>query len=143
MILKYAKLADTAHDPVRFYNSDACWDLHAHGYYTVKSYSHTTITTDIRIDIPYGYCGMIMSRSGLAANKGLFVLNAPGIIDAGYDGAIKIIIANMTDTPAAINDGDRIAQLFISPVEQHYLLRDDTLQIFSDRGSGGLGSTGY
>lgn len=141
MILKYAKLADTAHDPVRFYNSDACWDLHAHGYHTVRNYA--TITTGLRIEIPYGYCGMIMSRSGLAANKGVFVLNAPGIIDAGYDGEIKIILGNMKEAPIAINDGDRIAQLFISPVEQHYMLRDDTLQIFSDRGSGGLGSTGY
>ena len=141
MILMYGKLADTAHDPVRFYNSDACWDLHAHNYHTVRNYA--TITTGLRIEIPYGYCGMIMSRSGLAANKGLFVLNAPGIIDAGYDGEIKIILGNMNDTPVAINDGDRIAQLFISPVGQHYLLRDDTLQIFSDRGSGGLGSTGY
>lgn len=141
MILKYAKLSDTAHDPVRFYNSDACWDLHAHGYHTVRNYA--TITTGLRIEIPYGYCGMIMSRSGLAANKGVFVLNAPGIIDAGYDGEIKIILGNMKEAPAAINDGDRVAQLFISPVEQHYMLRDDTLQIFSDRGSGGLGSTGY
>lgn len=143
MLLKYAKIEDTAHDPARQYNSDACWDLASHGDHMVPSGKWTVIPTGLKIDIPYGYCGMIMSRSGHAARYGVFVLNAPGMIDSGYAGEIKIVLANLSDADWEIEDGERIAQLFLTPVEQHYLLRDDTVEILSDRGSGGFGSTGY
>ena len=141
MLLKYAKIQDSAHDPIRQYNSDACWDLAAHGDHMVSDW--TIIPTGLKVDIPYGYCGLIMSRSGLAAKDGVFVLNAPGVIDAGYAGEIKVVLGNLSKTAWEIQDGERIAQLFIAPVEQHYLIRDDTVEILSDRGSGGFGSTGY
>jgi len=141
MLIKYAKIEDTAHDPIRAYNSDACWDLSAHGDHMVSDWA--IIPTGLKIDLPYGYCGLIMSRSGLAAKDGVFVLNAPGVIDSGYTGEIKVILGNLSNTNWEIQDGERIAQLFIAPVEQHYLLRDDTMRVFSMRGEGGFGSTGY
>jgi dUTP pyrophosphatase len=141
MLLKYAKIYASAHDPVRAYNSDACWDLAAHGDHMVGRWN--TIPTGLKFDIPHGYCGLIMSRSGLAAKDGVFVLNAPGVIDAGYAGEIQVVLGNLSDNIWEIQDGERIAQLFIAPVEQHYLLRDDTIEIFSMRGEGGFGSTGY
>jgi dUTP pyrophosphatase len=141
MLIKYAKTDESVHDPLRVYNSDACWDLSAHGDHMVSTWS--IIPTGLRIDIPHGYCGLIMSRSGLAARDGVFVLNAPGVIDAGYSGEIKVVLGNLSNINWEIQDGERIAQLFIAPVEQHYLIRDDTVEILSDRGSGGFGSTGY
>ncbi len=143
MIIKYKKISESAHDPYRVYNSDACWDLCAHGNFPVLAGKWATIPTGLIIDIPNDYCGLIMSRSGLAAKTGMFVLNAPGVIDAGYAGELNIIVANMSDENWGITDGQRIAQLFIAPVEQHHLSRDDSMIIHSMRGSNGFGSTGY
>ena len=92
--------------------------------------------------IPEGYAGFVKARSGRAAREGLGVLNAPGLVDSGYRGEIKIIAVNLDPTTLVeIERGDRIAQMVILRVERAELEVVDTLPE-SERGEGGHGSTG-
>lgn len=126
--------------PLRLHGSDAAWDLCALEETVVPAKGWTIVHTGLRIGIPKGYAGFVLSRSGLAT-RGVFVLNSPGLIDAGYSGEIKIILANMMDLNAyTVNAGDRIAQLMIVPVEDVTLLPG--MVWGGERGENGLGSTG-
>jgi dUTP pyrophosphatase len=99
------------------------------------------IDTGIALEIPSGFFGMVCSRSGLAAQHGLAVLNSPGIIDSDYRGAIKCILINHSGVPFIIGDGMRIAQLII--VQSHDISWTRTEDIAkSERGTNGIGSTG-
>jgi dUTP pyrophosphatase len=84
-----------------------------------------------------------MSRSGLASSHGVFVLNAPGIIDAEYAGQIKVVLANMDDDNYLIERGDKIAQFTMLPLMQVNMLRGDNMIWSGTRGGEGFGSTGY
>lgn len=141
MIINWTRVSPTAREPIKYYNEDACWDLCSNGEHMVTKYA--TIPTGLSIDIPYGYCGMIMSRSGLAANYGLFVLNAPGIIDAGYSGEIKVVLGNMSDRAWEIEHGERVAQIMFVPLDTIHLEHKVNMTINSERGKLGFGSTGY
>ncbi len=96
----------------------------------------------IALAIPEGYAGFVLPRSGLAMNHGVTCLNAPGLIDAGYRGEVRVILVN-TDpsTPYVVEPGDRVAQLVIQRVEQAAFRRVALLDATS-RGEGGFGSTG-
>jgi dUTP pyrophosphatase len=96
----------------------------------------------IAIAIPDGYAGFVLPRSGLAANHGVTCLNAPGLIDAGYRGEVRVVLVNTDPTSSfLVEPGDRIAQLVIQRIEHVTFRRDDELESTS-RGSGGFGSTG-
>ncbi|WGH86872.1 dUTP diphosphatase [Auritidibacter ignavus] len=99
-------------------------------------------STGIAIALPEGFVGLVHPRSGLAAKKGLSIVNAPGTIDAGYRGELKVALIN-TDphTEIVLNRGDRIAQLVIQPVYQACFQVVDKLPE-SVRGQQGFGSTG-
>jgi dUTP pyrophosphatase len=100
------------------------------------------LPTGIAIALPAGYAGFVHPRSGLAIRAGLGLVNAPGTIDAGYRGEIKVIVINHDrDNPIELRQGDRIAQLVIQRVEQ---ARFETVEELPDsvRGTGGHGSTG-
>jgi dUTP pyrophosphatase len=84
-----------------------------------------------------------MSRSGLASKHGIFVLNAPGIIDAEYSGEIKIVMGNMSDKNYLVERGDKIAQFTMFPLMQLNLLRGDDMVWSGTRGARGFGSSGY
>jgi len=99
------------------------------------------ISTGIHVEIPKGYEGQVRSRSGLAAKQGVFVLNSPGTIDSDYRGEIKVILQNLGVEAFFIEQGDRIAQLVFSPVEQFNFEKVFKLKE-TERGSGGFGSTG-
>lgn len=142
MIIQYKKLHADAHDPYKKHETDFCWDLCALGDHVV--YTYATIPTGLQIEIPQEHYGMILSRSGLAKDYGAFVLNAPGIIDAGYTGEVQIVLGNIEpDSAVSIHDGERIAQIAILPYKTTYMSRNDTLMFYSTRGSKGFGSTGY
>lgn len=141
MIINWTRISDTAREPIKYYNEDACWDLCVDGDHIIGRY--TTVPTGLSIDIPYGYCGMIMSRSGLASNYGLFVLNAPGIIDAGYAGEIKIVMGNMNDHLVEVEHGERIAQIMFVPLDTIHMQHKLNMTVNSERGKMGFGSTGY
>lgn len=97
--------------------------------------------TGIAIALPIGYAGFVLPRSGLALKHGISVVNAPGLIDSGYRGELKVVLLN-TDptTPYAVSRGDRIAQLVVQKVEQVVWREVDALDSF-DRG-GGFGHSG-
>jgi dUTP diphosphatase len=100
------------------------------------------VPTGISIALPEGYVGLVHPRSGLAARLGLSIVNAPGTVDAGYRGEVKVLLVNLDPvTPAHLTRGDRIAQLVVQRVEQARFVEVDRLP-GSARGAGGYGSTG-
>jgi len=101
------------------------------------------VGTGVRIALPDGYAAFVVPRSGLAAKHGITVVNAPGTVDAGYRGEIKVTLLN-TDLHATyeVAVGDRIAQLIVLPVPRARFVPVDELA-GSVRGEGGFGSTGY
>lgn len=99
------------------------------------------VPTGLFFEIPFGYEIQVRPRSGLAAKNGVTVLNTPGTIDSDYRGEVKVILINLGTEDFTINNGDRIAQIIISPVTQAAF---EKVEILSEtqRGSGGFGSTG-
>lgn len=108
----------------------------------VDSGERALIGTGLKLEIPEGYEGQIRTRSGLALDSGLIVLNSPGTIDADYRGEIKVILANVSGKPAIINPGQRIAQIVFAKVERAEFV--DSWEGLSEttRGLNGFGSTG-
>ena len=102
------------------------------------SYAHPGVA----LALPEGYVGLVHPRSGLAARHGLSIVNAPGTIDAGYRGEIKVCLVNLDPaTPIVLHRGDRIAQLVVQRFERAAFVEVDSLDE-SVRGDGGYGSTG-
>ena len=100
------------------------------------------VRTGIAIELPEGHAGLVVPRSGLAAKHGISVVNAPGLIDHGYRGEVRVLLLN-TDREAAfeIAAGERIAQLVVMPVAAPDVVEADELTLTA-RGDGGFGSTG-
>ena len=120
---------------------DAGLDIRANENMTIRAYGWEVIGTGLYIIIPFGYEGQMRTRSGLAAKKGIQVLNSPGTIDSGYRDELKVILINHGQWAYKVKKGDRIAQLVISPMTQAQLEEVYELNKDDDRG-GGLGSTG-
>jgi dUTP pyrophosphatase len=99
------------------------------------------VPTGLAVAVPEGYEGQVRMRSGLAHDKGLVVLNAPGTIDSDYRGEILVIIANLGSEPVTLERGERIAQLIFAPVARADLEKVADLPK-TQRGAGGFGSTG-
>ena len=108
---------------------------------TISPYNKATIPTGISLVIPKNYEIQIRPRSGLAAKKGISVLNTPGTIDSDYRGEIKIILINLSKKPFIVKSGDRIAQMILCPVAKIKLKEVKNLPKTS-RGKAGFGSTG-
>ena len=120
---------------------DAGLDLRAAHDTTLEPGGRGVVGTGLAVAIPPGYAGLVLPRSGLALKQGVTILNAPGLVDAGYRGEIKVLLVNHGDTPVTVRRGDRIAQLVIQSVERVELIAVDELPA-SERGAGGFGSTG-
>jgi dUTP diphosphatase len=99
------------------------------------------VPTGFAIALPPGTEGQVRPRSGLAAEHGITVLNAPGTIDADYRGEVKVLLVNLGQEPFAITRGLRIAQLVVAPLVEVHFVETDALAATA-RGSGGFGSTG-
>ncbi|MGO2357443.1 MAG: dUTP diphosphatase [Mesonia sp.] len=99
------------------------------------------VKTGLFIELPIGFEAQVRPRSGLAAKKGITVLNAPGTIDADYRGEIGVILVNLSKESFTINDGERIAQLVIA---KHERAEWEKVEVLGEtaRGEGGFGSTG-
>ena len=130
----------SASAPVRKSNGAAAYDLFSDETIALPPHMVTTIRTGISLEIPRGWKGEIYSRSGLTL-KGVVVANQPGKIDSDYRGPIKILLLNWTSSYIAVTKGDRIAQLEINPVYDVDFVEVEELSK-TDRGEGGLGSTG-
>ena len=108
---------------------------------TLKSLERTIIKTGLFIELPIGYEAQVRPRSGLAAKKGITVLNSPGTVDADYRGEIGVILVNLSNEDFVIENGERIAQLIIAKHERAEWL--EVLELSeTSRGEGGFGSTG-
>jgi dUTP pyrophosphatase len=99
------------------------------------------IPTGLFMEIPSGYEGQVRPRSGLALRSGVTVLNSPGTIDSDYRGELEVILINLGAEPFTVKNGDRIAQMVISPVLRADIAEAETLSE-TKRGGGGFGSTG-
>jgi len=123
--------------------ASAGMDLRAHisTSITLAPLERSIIKTGLFIELPIGYEAQVRPRSGLAAKKGITVLNAPGTIDADYRGEIGVILVNVSNSPFTIENGERIAQLVIAKHERADWV---VVQELSEtkRGEGGFGSTG-
>lgn len=104
-------------------------------------FDRAAIPTGLRFSIPEGYELQVRSRSGLTLNAGLVVLNAPGTIDAGYTGELKVILANLSGESVTVVRGDRIAQVVMKPVTKAELVKVESVDE-GERGDAGFGSTG-
>ncbi len=121
---------------------DAGADLMTSQDVTLAPGGRATVGTGVAIALPDGYAAFVHPRSGLAARHGVTVLNAPGTVDAGYRGEIKVTLLNTdTSTAVTLNRGDRIAQLVVQPVSRARFVEVERLP-GSHRGDGGHGSTG-
>ena len=108
---------------------------------TITAGGRALVPTGIAVAIPPGYEGQVRMRSGLAHDKGLALLNAPGTVDSDYRGELRVVVANLGAEPVTIHRGDRIAQLVFAPVVQARFERVAELPP-SARNTGGFGSTG-
>ncbi len=108
---------------------------------TLKPLERAIVKTGLFIALPVGFEAQVRPRSGLAAKKGITVLNSPGTIDADYRGEIGVILVNLSNENFVINNGERIAQLVIAKHKRAVWEQVDVLNE-TDRGSGGFGSTG-
>ena len=108
---------------------------------TLKPLERCIVKTGLFIDLPLGYEAQVRPRSGLAAKKGITVLNSPGTIDADYRGEIGVILVNLSNENFTIENGERVAQLVIAKHE-HISWNEANILEETTRGSGGFGSTG-
>jgi dUTP pyrophosphatase len=122
-------------------DGDAGLDLHAAESCALRPGERRAVRTGLALAIPRGFAGFVLPRSGLALRRGMTVLNAPGLIDAGYRGELQVLLVNHGDAVVEVERGDRIAQLVIQRVEAVELVEMEELPE-SERGAGGFGSTG-
>jgi len=108
---------------------------------TLKPLERAIVKTGLFIALPIGFEAQVRPRSGLAAKKGITVLNSPGTVDADYRGEIGVILVNLSNDDFVINDGERIAQLIIAKHER-VNWQEVTILSETERGAGGFGSTG-
>ena len=140
--LRVRRLDPRATLPTRAYPGDAGLDLYALDPVTLGPGERAALRTGVAVEIADGQAGLVLPRSGLAARHGIALVNAPGLIDAGYRGEIQVLLLNTDgDAACAIAAGDRIAQLVLVEVQTPEVIEVDGLAL-SERGSGGFGSSG-
>lgn len=128
--------------PVRAHPGDAGLDLAAREAVTLPPGGRAAVPTGWAVAVPHGMAGLVVPRSGNALRHGLTVANAPGLIDAGYRGELKVILVNLGTAPVEVAKGDRIAQLVLVPVSLGHPVEVDELPGSDGRGQAGFGSTG-
>jgi dUTP pyrophosphatase len=142
MRLRFTRLSEAAVSPARAHGDDAGLDLHAAEEASLAPGERASVGTGLAVAVPEGCAGLVLPRSGLAARHGIALVNAPGLIDAGYRGEVRVLLLN-TDRTAVfeISPGDRIAQLV---VVRHEPLEPEEVPSLEEtaRGAGGFGSTG-
>jgi len=142
--LGYVKLHPDAFDPKYNYETDSGFDLHSVEEVEIPAFGRALVPTGISFDIKDGYEIQVRSKSGLAINQGLMILNSPGTVDNGYSGEVKGIIFNTNNHPVTITKGMKIGQAVLCPVVNGKwvnLVQQNKITE-KDRGSNGFGSTG-
>jgi dUTP diphosphatase len=140
--LRVHRLDPRAKLPTRAYSGDAGLDLYALDDAVLEAGERRSVRTGIAVEIADGQAGLVLPRSGLAARYGIALVNAPGLIDAGYRGEIQVLLLNTDrETAVEIAAGDRVAQLVLVQVHTPQVREVDGLAV-SERGAGGFGSSG-
>jgi dUTP pyrophosphatase len=140
--LRFRRLDSRAILPVRAHAGDAGLDLHALEPVNLQPGARAAVRTGLAVEIPPGHGGLVLPRSGLARRHGISLVNAPGLIDAGYRGELEVLLLNTDRSePVTLDTGDRIAQLVLVAVSTPQFEEADALSE-SDRGLGGFGSSG-
>lgn len=142
MELPVARLTPEAKLPTRAHDGDAGLDLYACEAAHIGPGERWSVGTGVAVEIPEGHAGLVLPRSGLAKKYGIALVNAPGLIDSGYRGELRVLLLN-TDPAETfrVEPGDRIAQLLITPIALAEPVETESLAE-STRGDGGFGSSG-
>jgi dUTP pyrophosphatase len=140
--MRVARVHPRAVLPTRAYDHDAGLDLYALEPRRLAPGGRGSVRTGIAVAIPEGQAGLVLPRSGLAERHGIALVNAPGLIDSGYRGELRVLLLN-TDPiePFEVSAGDRIAQLVLVRIEAPEVEEVEELPP-SERGAGGFGSSG-
>ena len=141
MTLQIERLTASAILPSYAHPGDAGMDLCADETRTLLPGERAAVSTGLRIALPAGTEGQVRPRSGLSIKHGITVINAPGTIDEGYRGEVKVLLVNLGHEPFEITPGMRIAQLVIAPVLR-VAITEAAVSDSTARGTGGFGSTG-
>jgi dUTP pyrophosphatase len=135
-------LTETARMPAHAHEGDAAFDLCADEELVLEPGRRAVVGTGVALALPAGTGGLVLPRSGLAARHGVTVVNAPGLIDSGYRGEVKVVLLNTDlEESFSVAPGDRIAQLLVFELAGAALVAAATLDETA-RGAGGFGSTG-
>lgn len=140
--LEFVRLDERARIPTRAHPGDAGLDLQAVEECVLEPGERASVGTGLAVAIPEGHAGLVLPRSGLAARHGIALVNAPGLIDSGYRGELRVLLLN-TDRSQAfrIEPGDRIAQLLLLPLVEAAAAEAGELEATA-RGADGFGSSG-
>lgn len=142
MTLTFTRLSEDAREPSRAHDGDAGYDLYSVETATIAPGERASVGTGIALAIPEGWAGLVLPRSGLAARHGITLPNAPGLIDAGYRGEVRVLLLNADSRETFhVAPGDRIAQLVLMRHESPELIEVESLEE-TVRGTGGFGSSG-
>lgn len=139
--VSYTRLDRELPSPRPAHDGDAGFDLAAAIDVELVPGQRGAVPTALAVAIPDGFAGLVLPRSGHAARHGIGLVNAPGLIDSGYRGEIKVLLINHGDETVTFRRGERIAQLMIVPLPYVELIEVDELDS-TGRGTGGFGSTG-
>jgi len=140
--LPVRRLHDDAVLPLRAYPGDAGLDLVSSEHVEIGPGERAVVGTGLAVAIPDGHAGFVVPRSGLAARHGIGIANAPGLVDAGYRGEVRVVLVNTDrNEPFTVEPGMRIAQLVVVPFAPAQPVDVDTLPE-TERGAAGFGSSG-
>ena len=142
--LPYIKMDESVKDLTFAYETDSGFDLYSVEEKTIKAFGRDIFSTGVKLSIPEHYEIQVRSKSGLALNDGLMVLNSPGTVDQGYTGEIRVILFNTSDKQITIKKGQKIAQAVLCPVVcgKWIDLKEVGKIENKDRSENGFGSTG-
>ncbi len=142
MRLAVRRLSPASTLPGRSYDGDAGVDLHAAEPAVIGPGERASVGTGLAIEVPAGHAALVLPRSGLAARHGIALVNAPGLIDSGYRGELRVLLLNTDRTgPFQVEPGERIAQLVLVRVEAPEPVEVEELAV-SERAERGFGSSG-
>ena len=142
LTVKVVRLDEDLPLPVYARDGDAGLDLLARSPVTIGAGEWGVVPTGIAIELPPGWAGFVLPRSGLAATHGITCLNTPGLIDSGYRDELRVVLVNHAHVPYSVARGDRIAQLVVQPVPR--VVWEPVVALApSHRGTGGFGHSGY